>query len=76
MRVWLRDRENSIITSTDEEKDSLSAFFILLESGAENMQFLGFTDVDGELTLFNAREVVLVTAPLHEVREGYQLYLT
>lgn len=73
--VWLRGREKPIRTSTDEEKDSLSAFFILLDSGAEHLQFPGFTDVDGELTLFNTQEVALVTAPLHEVREGHQLFI-
>lgn len=74
VHVWLRGRNKPIKITSNEEKESLSAFFILLESGAEYAQFPGFTDVDGELALFNSQEVVMVTAPLHVVREGYQQF--
>lgn len=75
VRIWLRGREKPIKIVIDDEKDSLAAFFILLDSGVEYAQFPGFTDVDGELALFNMEEMVLVTAPLHEVSEGHNVVM-
>ena len=73
VNVWLRGREKPISISTDEEKEALSAFFIILDSDREQGPFPGFTAVDGELALFNAEEVVLVSAPIHEVSEGHRI---
>lgn len=75
VHVWLRGREDPIKLLPDEDKDSLSAFFIFLDSGADLTPFPDLMDIDGESTFFNAQEMVLVTAPLHEVREGDQLLL-
>ena len=74
VRVWLRGREEPISVDPDaQEIDSLSGFFVLLDSGAEMTQFPGLIDVDGEPVLFNAAEVVLATAPLHEVSMGHRM---
>ncbi len=70
VHVWIRGRETPISADTDENKESLFAFFVCLESGAESVRFPSFDDEDGEIFQVNASEVVLVTAPLHEINEG------
>jgi len=72
VRVWLRGRDEPVSVSVGDEKDALSAFFTYLDSGAEYEAFPGFSDIDGELVLFNAAEIVMATAPLHVLREGFR----
>lgn len=70
VHIWIRDRETPISADADENKETLTAFFVCLEAGAESVRFPSFDDVDGEILQVNASEVVLVTAPLHEINEG------
>ena len=73
VHVWLRGRDKPISIRVHDEKETLSAFFIALDSGAEFGQFPGLIDEDGELVYFNCDDVVFVTAPLHTVSEGHQI---
>jgi len=72
VHVWLKGRDEPISVVVGEEKDSLSAFFIFLDSGAETEAFPGFFNIDGELVRFNSRELVMATAPLHVLNEGFR----
>ncbi len=72
VHIWIRGRETPVSADADESKESLTAFFVCLEFGAESVRFPSFDDVDSEILQVNASEVVLVTAPLHEINEGSQ----
>lgn len=72
VHVWLRGRDTPVSVLIDDDTESLAAFFVALDTGADFEQFPGFTDIDGELVLFNLSDVVFVTAPLHKVNEGHR----
>jgi len=71
-RIWLRGRDDPVHVAIGDDKDSLSLFFIRLDTGFDDLAFPGFFDVDDELVRFNAAEIVLITAPLHLVSEGFR----
>jgi len=70
--IWLKGRDEPISVSLGDDKESLSAFFVLLDSGAEFDAFPGFVDIDGEYLRFNAAEIVMATAPRHVLNEGFR----
>ena len=72
VHVWVRGCDKPISVSVDDDTDALSAFFVFLDSGSEFEAFPGLIDIDGELVRFNATELVLATAPLHLLREGFR----
>ena len=72
VHVWLRGRDTPVSVLIDDDTESLAAFFVALDTGADFEQFPGFTDIDGELVLFNLSDVVFVTAPLQKVNEGHR----
>jgi hypothetical protein len=72
--VWIRDRAVPV-TARADQSDALSAFFLSLESGASYVPFPSFEDEDGELFQVSALEVVMATAPTHEINEGLRSML-
>jgi len=72
-RVWLRGRDDPVIVSIGDDKDSLSLLFTQLDTGFNELAFPGFFDIDDELVRFNAAEIVILTAPLHLVSEGFRV---
>lgn len=72
VQVSFRGREEAVTISPVEEEESLSAFFVILDGATEQEPFTGLTDMDGEISLINMDEIVLVTAPLHEVNRGHR----
>jgi hypothetical protein len=72
VRVWFRGRSEPAELTTGDDKSELAAFLVLLDACADQVQFSGFHDVDDELLQVNVQEVLLMTAPLHEVNEGYK----
>ncbi len=72
VRLWIRARAEPVEVTVAEEKDELAAFFVTLDAGTDLVPFPGFYDSDGELLYMNAAELVMVTAPLHEVNEGHR----
>jgi len=72
VRVWFRGRAEPRELVTCDDKSELASFLVLLDAGTDEVQFPGFHDADGELVQVNVQEVLLITAPLHEVNEGHK----
>ena len=67
--IWIKGRSDPLLTDISDS-ETLTAFFVCLEAGAKAVQFPCFEDEDGEIVQVNAREVSMVTAPLHLTSDG------
>lgn len=67
--IFLRDRAAPIADNT-ENLESLYDLFTNLEYGPETVPYPSLIDEDGELIYLDAREVVMVVAPIHVLQEA------
>ncbi|OED37598.1 hypothetical protein AB833_22955 [Chromatiales bacterium (ex Bugula neritina AB1)] len=72
IQVWLRGRKEVVSMFNGDDQDTLAALFVFLDGGTETVAFPGFCDLDGEMVHINVSQMVLITAPLHQVQEGHR----
>ena len=69
LSIYLRGRATPIEDST-AHIEAVYDLFTNLEYGPETVPYPSIVDEDGELIYFDAREVVMVIAPIHMLQEA------